>query len=145
MRKVIFIIAGITVVLFAVFMITIKTASPNPEILVAPVTNSTTVDETSAHTLILWLLSNDKVYAFNGGEFAEGKKFDAKDLRKILVDQKKQYGDRLAVSIKTTKHNSYQNAITVLDEMSINNIKEYTIRPATQKEETLLETLNPKN
>ena len=63
-----------------------------------------------------------------------------KDLRKIILDKKKTTpADDLYIIIKPDKDATYKNAVDVLDEMTINDIKRYSMVDPTPEEYKLIQ------
>ena len=71
------------------------------------------------------------IIGFNNGSI----KTNYKDLRKVILDKKKSTPtDDFFVTIKPDKDASFKNVVDVLDEMTINDVKRYSMIDATPME-----------
>lgn len=86
-------------------------------------------------SLTLMLGKKDVIYYYFGADPAKMQTTGYKDLRKIILDKKKSTpADDYFIIIKPDKDASYKNAVDVLDEMSINDIKRYAMIDPTADE-----------
>ena len=86
-------------------------------------------------SLTLMLGKRDHIYYYFGNDPATMQTTNYKDLRKIILDKKKTTpADDYFIIIKPDKEASYKNAVDVLDEMSINDIKRYAMVDPTPDE-----------
>lgn len=130
----------------AFFFLTTKMATPATMTLVAPKTEGRGKNLSKLeNTITLWLLSGDKIYAYTGNDSAGGKKYEYKEIRAYLIQQKKQNGDSISVVIKKSEFATYKNTVDILDEMTINNIKNFSLFELSKDEEKLVENLNQRN
>ena len=92
-------------------------------------------------TFIVLLFKNGKTYIYEGldifnqvmmkGNIGNGY------LRDRLELGKNKFGNDFKVVIKTSNNCEYKDVVDILDEMSINNVKKYTLTDITQKEEAM--------
>jgi len=84
------------------------------------------VKESGALTLMLG--KSDVVYYYFGSDPSKMQTTGYKDVRKIILDKKKSTpADDLFITIKPDADATYKNAVDMLDEMSINDIKRYAM------------------
>lgn len=87
------------------------------------------------------LFSNEKIYCYQDSDFKQGKYYSIdgeNSFRNELLRVKKTKGDDLTVIIKPAKNTTYKSAIDILDEMTINKIKTYTVVKLPEAEELFL-------
>jgi biopolymer transport protein ExbD len=86
-------------------------------------------------SLTLMLGKGNVIYYYFGNDPATMQTTNYKDLRKVILDKKKTTpADDYFIIIKPDKDASYKNAVDVLDEMSINDIKRYAMVDPTADE-----------
>jgi biopolymer transport protein ExbD len=99
-----------------------------------------TIHEKNLMTLVLG--ENNKVYWFIGT--ADPKvavtSFSVDGIRKILLSKKEEVKD-LYVFIKASDQSRYQNLVDILDEMTIADIKRYSLMEVTPEDSQLIATL----
>jgi len=127
----------------AFFYFTTRMAAPEPLTIVASETE--TVNVNSKRQIILWLLAGDQVYTYEDDDHKSGRKLNYNELRSFLINKKQQFKDELSVVIKKSERASYKNTVDALDEMTINNVKDYTLTELSKEEEKLVGNLNQHN
>ncbi len=96
------------------------------------------VKESGALTLMLG--KNDVIYYYYANDLMALKTTGYKDVRKIILDKKASTPvDDLFITIKPDKDASYKNAVDMLDEMTINDIKRYAMIDPTDDEYKLIQ------
>ena len=86
-------------------------------------------------SLTLMLGKGNVIYYYFGSDPSKLQTTNYKDLRKVILDKKRATPtDDFFVTIKPDKDASYKNAVDVLDEMSINDIKRYAMVDPTPDE-----------
>lgn len=89
-----------------------------------------TGDVKASKSMTIILDENDKVYWLHGLPAADNKyaltNFSQDGIRKVLLDYNKRINDMVVV-IKPSDKSSYKNAVDILDEMNICNIKKYAL------------------
>jgi biopolymer transport protein ExbD len=101
----------------------------------------------AAKGLTFLLAANDKVYAYEGlwdDAYKNGKiaavNYDPRaGVRNLIIAKQRELqlagqANKLTVVIKPLQQSSYKNAISLLDEMLINDVKTYAIVDATPEE-----------
>jgi hypothetical protein len=89
--------------------------------------------------LTLVLLKNDMIYGYYGNNVRDGKTFALTELRKELLEGIKKYSlDSFTVLIKPLEAATHKNTVDVLDEMSINAIKQYAMADPSKEEKSFL-------
>ena len=87
------------------------------------------VKESGALTVILG--NNDVVYYYEGTLLPDGTNFKStnyKEIRNIIIDKKKRTNpEDFMVLIKPSDQSTYKNAVDILDEMTINEVKRYAM------------------
>ena len=67
------------------------------------------------------------MYGYEGQNINNAQKYSLENLRPWLLTMKSKFGNKMKVVIKTSPGASYKQIIDVLDEMSINEIKDYIL------------------
>ena len=99
---------------------------------------STVGAEGTEHTLNVVLLENNIVFAYEGQSMEGGRFYNYQNIRNAIQKSRNKFGDEhIIVLIKPTKKASYRNTVDALDEMKINNIKEFRINKPSAEEEKL--------
>ncbi len=89
------------------------------------------------------LLENEILYCYQNSDIKNGAFYSlgrVNSFRKELLRVKKMRGRRFYVIIKPAKNATYKSIVDILDEMTINNIKNYTLVNATEEETRLIRT-----
>jgi biopolymer transport protein ExbD len=96
------------------------------------------VKESGALTIMLG--KANVVYYYFGNDPTKLQTTGYKDIRKIIIDKKKSTpADDLFVTIKPDKDATYKNAVDVLDEMSINDVRRYAMIDPTDDEYKMIQ------
>ncbi len=91
-------------------------------------------------SLTLMLGKSNVIYYYYGSDPTKMQTSGYKDLRKIILDKRKTTpADDLYIIIKPDKDATYKNAVDVLDEMTINDIKRYSMIDTTPEEYKLIQ------
>ena len=94
--------------------------------------------EITTSTLTLVLLDKDIVYSYYGKEFKNGKRTSLANVRDVIKEGVNKFStDSLRIVIKPTLKATYKNTIDILDEMTINGIKNYSMNDPSKEEESL--------
>ena len=92
-------------------------------------------------TFTVLLFNSGKTYVYEGNDLLKEviiKCENAKGcLRKKLIFGKNKFKDDFKVVIKPSNNCEYKDVVDILDEMSINSIKKYTLTDITKQEETM--------
>jgi biopolymer transport protein ExbD len=95
------------------------------------------VKESGALTIMLG--RGDVVYYYFGSDPTKLQTTGYKDIRNIILEKKKNTPvDDLFITIKPDKDATYANAVNMLDEMTINDIKRYAMIDPTDDEYKLI-------
>jgi biopolymer transport protein ExbD len=85
---------------------------------------------------------NDVVYYYEGILAPDGSNFKTtnfKDLREVIITKKKTTNPKdFVVVIKPHSESTYKNAVDILDEMSINDVKRYALVDISPVESQLI-------
>ena len=100
--------------------------------------NATPTKEGGALTLLPAI--NGTVYYYEGKlEDANFKATPLKKVRGVIIDKKRRSTDKdLFVIIKPAKASSYGDIVSILDEMTINDVKRYALVDITKEEEAMV-------
>lgn len=88
-------------------------------------------------TIQVVITSGDQVFCYGGKALETGAYFsisNKKKFRTFLNEMKQKWGKQLKVQIKPSKESSYGATVVVLDEMTINNIRDFSIVDPTPAE-----------
>ncbi|CAN5189463.1 biopolymer transporter ExbD [soil metagenome] len=97
----------------------------------------TKVKESGALTIMLG--KQRVIYYYFGNDPQTLQTTNYKDIRQIIIDKKKATPtDDLFITIKPDKDATYENAVKMLDEMNINDIKRYAMMDPTDDEYKLI-------
>lgn len=91
------------------------------------------------------ILTRDIVHHYRGQLSAKENARSAtyKDVRSAILSYKKSIGNDIIVLIKPSEEAAYQNTVDILDEMTINDIKQYALVDITPEEATLFNLVTP--
>jgi biopolymer transport protein ExbD len=93
----------------------------------------------ASHVITCLLGKNDKVFYYEGQDPRIMKETDYRGIRTVLLDKKNRTDTAFfQVILKPTKDASYKNAVSILDEMLIDDIKHYALVDIDPSEYTLL-------
>lgn len=96
------------------------------------------VKESGALTIMMG--KGDVVYYYFGNDPSKLQTTGYKDIRKIILDKKKATPvDDFFITIKPDKDATYKNAVDILDEMAINDIKRYAMIDPTADEYKMIQ------
>jgi biopolymer transport protein ExbD len=91
-------------------------------------------------SLTLMLGKGNVIYYYFGNDPTKMQTTGYKDVRKVILDKKKSTpADDLYIIIKPDKDATYKDAVDVLDEMTINDIKRYSMIDPTPEEYKLIQ------
>ncbi len=91
-------------------------------------------------SLTLMLGKANVIYYYFANDPTKMQTTGYKDVRKVILDKKKNTpADDLYIIIKPDKDATYKNAVDVLDEMTINDIKRYSMVDPTADEYKLIQ------
>ena len=98
----------------------------------------TKIKESGALTILMG--KGNVVYYYFANDPTKIQTTGFKDIRKIIIDKKKTTpADDLFITIKPDKDATYKNAVDILDEMSINDIRRYAMMDPTDDEYKLIQ------
>jgi biopolymer transport protein ExbD len=85
--------------------------------------------------LTLLLLSNNMIYGYSGNDITAGKICDHTNIKNLIKQELGKYhSTNFVVTIRPAETATYRNTVDILDEMTINNIKEYEVVAITNIE-----------
>lgn len=94
------------------------------------------------------LLGNDSVYCYQDSNYKKGAFYSlggTNSFRKELLRFKKMKANKFTVIIKPTESATYKSRVDILDEMTINNIKNYSLVSVADEELSFIKTKNSNN
>jgi biopolymer transport protein ExbD len=135
--------------LITFFMFTTTMASPTAMKLNMPKDTDkpeeqNKIKESGALTILLG--KADQVYYYEGQDALGLKSTTFKGIRDIIINKKKSTNaDDLVLVIKANDEATYKNAIDILDEMQINEIKRYALVNISEDENKLVKLTEASN
>ncbi len=138
----ILIVLGVVIVISTIFFVfTATISSPTHMTLNMPRDEKDTNNYqniTSKLTAILH--GNNMIYGYYGNNIHNGKSFDFKEIRNVIMEGIQKYSkDSFFVLIKPTGKASYKNTVDFFDEMSISDIKRYAMADLNKEENQFLQ------
>jgi biopolymer transport protein ExbD len=131
---------GFLLITFFIFTTTMSQPTAMRLFLPKDSDDPTPTKESGALTLLPG--KNDVIYYYEGKLAADGSNFKTtnfKGLRDIVIIKKKTTNlEDLFVIIKPHAESSYKNAVDILDEMSINDVKRYALVDISPVESQLI-------
>jgi biopolymer transport protein ExbD len=129
--------------LITFFIFTTTLSEPSAMKLFLPANSIDSTEAAESKTLNLILSENNLVEYYKGRNIQSMRATDysANGLRNVIQDAKNNLFNRndLIVLIKPTEFSSYQNIVSALDEMRINDVKSYVLMDMNKEEKNVLE------
>jgi len=117
-----------------------KETSKEPLKLFLPKEENEQLHRSTGKELVVLVLNENEVYAYSGTRMNEGRKYTYKELGSYLETKK---SDReFFVVIKPGEKSTYKSTVDMLDLMTIEEVKNYSMEDATADEEALINKLN---
>src|SRR5688572_13026009 len=141
LRLILLTVAILAIASIGFFIFTTTLSSPTALNLYMPKDSTDSIDEySSARTkLTLILLKDDKIFGYYGDSIKEGRSVPRSDAGKLITEGFEMFSkDSLVVIIKPAKEASYKATVDMLDQMTINNIKKYSMTDLTKQEKEFL-------
>jgi biopolymer transport protein ExbD len=139
MRKILLLVVIVLLAFIAFFVLATQMSAPVPANIVFSKHNEQEKDYSKVKSkLNLIILPGDDVYSYLGDAIETGKHFFANQLHDHLSGQKKVLPGSVTIFIKTDKNSPYQKTVDVLDEMTINDFKDFVIVDINEKEKQFL-------
>lgn len=135
---------GVIIAITWFFKRTVTQSKPTAMKLFLPKEDTVAVDSTSSSVINLLLFNDNEIYAYRGTEYSKGAIFKTTDksFRDYLIQVKKEVNDSsFAVIIKPLTSATYKNTVNVLDEMTINDIRRYSMVDANEHDQKIIESL----
>lgn len=107
--------------------------------LVLPKDENGPKQELTDSSLVILLVDDNTVFAFNGKKMNEGKIYPFREFRSYLITRNSSHG--LVVFIKPGEKSSYKNTVDMLDEMAISNIEHYSLVEPEKEEQKLIDSI----
>jgi Biopolymer transport protein ExbD/TolR len=157
MKKLIFIILGFIVLIAGFFIystsmskteaILLHTKDNKPDTLnlLIPKSNDNgnSKYEKIETKLTLLLLSNNLIYGYCGNNVTTGKTYNYTEVRTLIKQESAKFPpEKFVIRIRPAETATYKNTIDILDEMTINNIKEYEVVGISDMKKNLCTNLN---
>jgi biopolymer transport protein ExbD len=125
--SILLITAIIIIASVAFFNYSVKMSSPTAMELKVPKEENIDYEKVLSKLTVV-LLKNDMIYGYYSNNIHDGKLFAFKEIGNLIRDGIEKYTrDSLVVVIKKDKEATYQNTVDMLDEMSKNGIKRYSL------------------
>jgi len=97
--------------------------------------------KTWKNAITILIYGDNKIYTYEGGNIAAGKKYSYTTIDNYLKNKAKIEGKDLEVIIKPNDLSSYKNIVDLLDEMKLNNIGKYALVDITKEEDDFIKAL----
>lgn len=92
----------------------------------------------------LILFNNDDWWCYTDTFVGNGTLLDIEQFKEFIAEKKKKLGDSLVVLIKPSATATYKATVDALDQMTINDIKQYSlIKPTLKEQRLILESFEP--
>lgn len=93
----------------------------------------------SEDAVTLFMLKENKVYAYEGKNRNAGKVWNLSSIGELLSKEKQKKGDSVTVIIKPSRFGTYNNTVDLLDKITQNDIKNYVLLDVSKDEEEFIE------
>ena len=137
------IVAFIFLALFSscqqIFFYLTSMAEPVPQEVFAPESTPTAIPGKNDITILLY--NENNIYAYSGTNIYSGNKYNYNSIRNFLKEKKTKMGNRFGVFIKEGGPGNYKNTVNMLDQMAINDIKNYSMAVPTESEKNFIKQL----
>jgi biopolymer transport protein ExbD len=135
--------------LITFFIFTTTMSKPTAMKMFLPDETGSPTPTKSSQALTLLLGRNDMVYYYEGESPEDPSKIyiaNFKKIREIIIDKKHSLkSDKMVVLIKPQKESTYKNTVDALDEMTINDVKHFSVGDITMGEEKLMQIRGNQN
>lgn len=121
------------------FYLTTMTSEPAEQNVYAPTTTPTIILGKNDITILLY--NENNIYAYSGTNINSGKKYNYNSISSFLKEKKIATGNQLSVIIKPGAGGTYKNTVDMLDQMAINDIKNYTLTDQREIEKNFIKQL----
>ena len=121
------------------FYLTTMASEPAEQHFSPPESRPTALPGKNDITILLY--NEDGIYAYSGTNLNSGNKYNYNSIRNLLKERKTKMGNRFGVFIKEGDAGNYKNTTNMLDQMAINDIKNYTLAETTESEKNFIKQL----
>ena len=121
------------------FYLTAMTTEPTEQTIYAPTSKATVIAGKNDITILLY--NENNIYAYSGQNMKNGKKYNYNSISKFLKQKKGAAGNQFSVIIKAAAGGTYKNTVDILDQMAINDIKNYVLTDQSEIEKNFLKEL----
>ncbi len=139
------IFVGSVLLMTGFFVFTISASKPTKLELFSPKETQEVEKQYASNgkaALTVILATNNVIHYYEGELMENGsnlKSSNYTDIRKIIVDKKQSTdSSKFVIIIKPAEGASYRNTVDILDEMTINDVKRYTMVDISPKEKELI-------
>ncbi|GGA98358.1 ExbD/TolR family protein [Puia dinghuensis] len=130
---------GFLLITFCMFTMTMAKPKALHLILPKDVPNDQRQPAKESQVITLLLGKKNKVFFYEGKDPAQMKSGDYKSIREVLMDKKRRSDKAFfQVILKPSRDANYRNAVAILDEMIIDDIRHYAFVDIDPSEYTLL-------
>ena len=127
----------LVVTLFVGFFMLTTTMSSPTQMNVTASKSSVSMPVTD-RTLVLLLGKDQKLYAYYGDNVNDRVLPSNSNVRRMIADEKRKHNNELSIVIKPSSTATYKDVVNLLDEITINDIKQYQLVDITKEEEAVL-------
>ena len=121
-----------------IFYLTTMTSKPVAQHINAPTTIPFEIQGKNVITILMY--NRDNIYAYPGSDINNGMKYTYSSVSDFLKQKKATAGNELRVLIKAGGDGNYKSTVNILDQMTINHIKYYTLSDQSEKEKKIYQT-----
>jgi len=116
-----------------------KETAKEPLKLILPKDEKEQVRHSTGKEFVVLVLNENEVYAYSGMRMQDGRKYTYKELGAYLATKK---SDReFFVVLKPGEKSTYKSTVNILDLMTIEEVKHYSMEDATAEEQLLMNRL----
>jgi biopolymer transport protein ExbD len=98
----------------------------------------------SENDITILIYDENKIYSYKGADISVGAKYSysgTNSIREYLKKKKNEEKDNLIVIIKPLNSSTYKGVVGILDEMSVNDIKKYSLIDPSDDDEQFIKQL----
>jgi biopolymer transport protein ExbD len=95
----------------------------------------------SKNDIIILMYNGNNIYAYSGTNISNGKKYNYNSINSLLKKRKNSLGDHFIVFIKTDANVQYKSTVDMLDQMTINDIKKYSLTELNDNEKSFIKQI----
>ncbi len=122
------------------FWLTTATSNQTP-IEVSPPKTTAVLPILSKNDITILMYKGNNIYAYSGTNISNGEKYNSNSISTLLKKRKNSLGDHFIVFIKTDSNVQYKSTVDMLDQMTINDIKKYSLTELNDNEKSFIKQI----